>query len=262
MSKEKLALDVILETSAGLLSLIPGAGLIVGPVKSVVSDYATRQLSKREEFRVGEVAQYCILKIKEKCAAGESLRDDDFFFDYNENYRSNAEEVFEGVLTKCKSEHEEKKSKYTSNIFVNVSFNNTSIGDANHYLKLASSITFRQMCLINIFGKNHKNELGIRSSHKHTFTSEQSSIYQEIYDLVQKGVLWKISTKQSVVEGFISSDMLLNSDDDYDKNVYSWMNVIPGRMALSGFGRESYELMGLIEIPNYELDELIQTLKY
>ncbi|MCY9660983.1 hypothetical protein P5G65_29050 [Paenibacillus chondroitinus] len=51
MSNEKLALDVIFETSVWVLSLIPGAEIIVDPVKSVVSDYVIIQLSKREEFR-------------------------------------------------------------------------------------------------------------------------------------------------------------------------------------------------------------------
>ncbi|NOV02324.1 hypothetical protein [Paenibacillus planticolens] len=254
MSREKLVLDVILETSAGILSLMPAAGVFVGPVKAVVSDYATRQLSKREEFRVGEVAKYCISKIKEKCDAGEALRDDDFFFANNENYRSKAEEIFEGVLTKCKNEHEELKSLYIGNIFVNASFYKRSLGEVNHVLKLADNMTYRQICLVALFFNNKPKLYNLRNTEKEYYASEEVSILQEIYDLTRMGILQKEVKK----ERGITVDELNNMQLE---KAIGWDEVIPNKLALSALGMDCYRLMGIEDVTEHDLEKLVNYLK-
>ncbi|WP_426669457.1 hypothetical protein ACPPVU_24985 [Mucilaginibacter sp. McL0603] len=80
-----------------------GAAFVVG-IKEVIN----RQLSNRQEMRVAASTAYILTDVKEKLDRGYHVRTDSFFD--ATNGRSTAEELFEGILLKCKDQYQEKKS--------------------------------------------------------------------------------------------------------------------------------------------------------
>ena len=133
---------------------IPAAGAeVIGVVIAkgatrLLTDYANRRLSRREQIRVGAAAAFALAAIRERLENGEKPREDGFFSEETKG-RSSAEEIFEGVLQKSKNEHQEKKIKLLGNFFANVAFSpDVSVSEANHLLRIAESLTYRQMCLL------------------------------------------------------------------------------------------------------------------
>ncbi len=133
------------------------AGAIAGRAVHVVGDIARRHLSRREKVRVGAGLTFACIKIAQHLEEGRSPRNDDFF-DANTSIRSSSDEILEGVLLKCKSEHEEKKVKLIGNIYANIVFMpEVSAFGANWLLQTVESLTYRQLCIIALVGRkdNH-----------------------------------------------------------------------------------------------------------
>ncbi|MFD1775992.1 hypothetical protein [Paenibacillus rhizophilus] len=263
MNKEKILTETGIEIICDIAKQIPLIGpIIASPAKSVLLDIASRHLSKREEFRVSNTAKYCIEEIKDRVIKGGKLRDDDFFFSNNEIYRSSAEEIFEGVLIKCKNEHEEKKSKFISNIFINISFSNEyKVEEANHLLKVAEDLTYRQLCLIRLFKEHYINPYDIRFNEKEFFNSKEIFLLQEIHELSQMNILNKLKFKEEVINR-LSKEMIHNAFNEGDFQLLNdWGEVIPARMVPSQFGYQCYYTMGVKEVPNSDLDSIIKLLR-
>lgn len=256
MSKEKLYYAGI-KTGISSVGKIPG----IGPaIEYLLEDYFSRQLSKLEETRVGEAARYCITKIEGKVAAGASLRKDDRFFAFNENYRSPATEIFEGILTKCKNEHEQKKSKYICNIFVNVAFGTMSAEQVHYILKLAGTMTYRQLCLLKLICENKRNKYNLREHEVNDIhNAETYSLLHEIYDLTQIRLVDKLMIEEET--GLTWEDDNQNKQTAYNV-VFSLEELIPGRVVPISLGKTMYELLGLEEIQQYELEDIITKLKF
>ncbi|UNK19614.1 hypothetical protein MNQ98_06165 [Paenibacillus sp. N3/727] len=256
MSNEKDALSALIQIPKALIESVPVVGPLIG---YVCEDYANRQLSKLEEFRVGEAAKYCIGKIESKIQNGFTPRDDDRFFASNENYRSSAEEIFEGVLTKCKLEHEQKKSNYISNLFVNVAFEKVSVAQANFLLKLVGTMTYRQLCLIKLFYQNKNNVLGLKTTETVMFFSENISILQEIFELTQLGLVQKLMAEADKTNAtWRDAQLLLQNSFNA---MFGWDEVIPGCMELTALGETAYKLLSLEEMSVLEIENLIKELK-
>lgn len=263
MLKEKILSESVIELLCDSVKQIPVIGPIVAvPTRTVLEDIASRHLSSREQFRIGSTAKYCIEKIRDKMQKGDALRDDDFFFANNENYRSSAEEVFEGVLIKCKNDHEEKKAKFISNIFVSISFSSDyNAVEANHLLKIAERLTYRQMCLIKLFREHFKTPYDIRFNGKEYFNSKEILLLQEIQELSQMNILNKLMLSQEVIPS-ISKEIIHNAFNDGSFQLLNdWGEVIPARMVPSQFGYSVFYTMGLDEIPDYEIEMLKEKLK-
>jgi hypothetical protein len=119
-------------------------------LQKVGKDVAQRWLSPREEARIGAVLIYIHARIHWHIEVGHQIRDDDFF-DQGMHDRSKSDEILEGVLLKCKQEHEEKKLKLISNIYVNTAFMpDVSISGANWLLQKAQEFTYRQLCILSL----------------------------------------------------------------------------------------------------------------
>ena len=106
------------------------APLVVTPIKEIIVDIANRYMSPREKIKVGMAAFYACSKIREHIENADKLRNDDFF-EKKEMGRSDAEAIFDGTVLKCKSDHEEKKTNFLSNIFATPAFSNLSFAAAN-----------------------------------------------------------------------------------------------------------------------------------
>lgn len=127
------------------------AGTLLGQMLEIGGEMCHRALSTRETKRVGASLGFTAVAIQERLDQGERPRDDGFFT-RDETSRSAAEELFEGVLLKCKNEHEEKKLRFISNIFAHAAFNKVSAADANAVLLLSERPSYRQICILAAFG--------------------------------------------------------------------------------------------------------------
>mgnify|MGYP000217843233 CR=1 FL=1 len=158
-------------------------GNVVGKVFATVgSDIHGSFISPNEEVRIGAGAAIAIDLVNKRMCAGDTLRSDDFF-EKNGFRRSNAEDILEGTLLKCKSAYEELKVKHAGCFFANLAFrNDIDVCRASYLLQTFEKLTYRQLCLIAIF-----KQVG-NSSRSHDLlgkdgTPEQWGILQEVQAL-------------------------------------------------------------------------------
>lgn len=187
-----------------------GAGavgvVIAKSIGKLIIEVANRHLSHREEIRIGATAAFALSAIRDRLKEGDKPRDDGFFTSHTGG-RSSSEEIFEGVLLKSKNEHEEKKIRLLGNFFANLAFSpEISAAEANHLLKVAEGLTYRQMCLLTIFyikpqmTESHLRKLDYSDSDQ-SISHETISLLQEIMDMYNQGLLVRRSENGS---GFVA----------------------------------------------------------
>jgi hypothetical protein len=246
----------------------PGGAAVGGTIWVVItealSDVVNRLLSNSEKARIGAAASYAIAEIKSRLKCGQVPRNDGFFED-KKSGRSDADEIFEGVLLKAKNEHEEKKVRILGNIFANIAFSpEFSIGEANHLLQVAEGLTYRQMCILSLV---HKKEgmpkvilrensyvddirdekiLYGRLSYKNV-SNETISILQEAYDICHAGLMICMFK-----QGQSSEDEILS--------LLGWVDIAPDNLVLTGMGERYYKIMGLDDIPDEDIMEVAKHL--
>lgn len=220
-----------------------GAGVVGNITGKLLSDVANRHLSKREEARVGATAVFAISKIQERLEQGHQLRNDSFFEEEAMD-RSQAEELFEGVLLKAKNVHEEKKTKYIANIFTNTSFDSGfSVGEANHLLKLAQGFTYKQICLLALLG-NKFAHLRTRNYQQGRVPFETYSILLQLIELYNLGLVF-----------------CRNDTDSGNVALLGPGEIVPNRIFLTEIARRHYHIMGLEEVPREDiLEEVVRSL--
>ncbi|SRR6266480_3439260 len=126
-------------------------GALGATLQTVATEIVNRELSRREEMRVGATASYAIDFIHERLERGDRPREDKFFLQ-EQSGSSPAQEIFEGVLVKAKADHEERKARFYGVLFANVAFDATcSRSEANYLLHLMDGPTFLQLALISLF---------------------------------------------------------------------------------------------------------------
>jgi hypothetical protein len=217
----------------GAIGLIGGPlGAIGGSITGILlskglSEFADRFLSNREQARVGASAGLTIIGVQENIDRGLTLRQDGFF-DYDEINRSKAEELFEGILIKCKNEFEEKKIKFISNIYKNVAFDSSVNPDnANQILNSVQQFSYRQLTILAFVGQNSNNKFSLRVN---DFRDDYETISTEIEFLLQDFILLD---KQGIISRSDNTSMLDTSD------------VVPGLMKLTQIGLNYFQLLDL-----------------
>lgn len=125
------------------------AGAVVQSLfNKVGEDIKNRILSKKEEERIGKVMNMASEKIQKNKYSGKKLRKSDFF-DANEQGRSTAEEILEGVLFMAQREYEERKLPYIANLYANICFDEQASNEISYELiKLAQDLSYRKMLII------------------------------------------------------------------------------------------------------------------
>ncbi len=251
MNKESKSL-ALLKTGAdafgagigGLIGLLGGpAGAIGGGVAGVIisrilSEFANRALSDREQARVGAAAGLTILGVQDKINSGQILRQDGFF-EPDQINRSKADELFEGILLKCKNEFEEKKIKYISNIYKNVAFDNTvDPNNANQILNSVQQFTYRQLLILSLVGQNVNNQFSLRT---YDLRGKYEMVITETEFLLQDFILLD---KQGLICRNDNSTMLDTSD------------VAPGIMKLTLIGLDYFKLLNLDTVQQNEFSFL------
>lgn len=242
----KLAGDVAGDVGGAAVGLLLGgptgavAGAASGPLlaeaaRKVFGDIAGRFLSNREEIRIADAAFYATSEIAGRLESGEQLRQDDFFTS-DKSGRSDAEEVFEGVLIKCKNEHQEKKAPFLGYLFANVAFSSVSVSNANAILKLAERMSYRQFCILDLcvqedeFGFDNMQFLRLRS---HPAGDEAAFPLTEWRELRSEAIA--VIEPEKSVEG--------------------------PKLRTTSVGISAYELLGLSKIPRAEIQELVDLVR-
>ena len=216
------------------------AGVIVsGTLKGIGKDIKERQLSPREDFRVGKVLAIAALEIHLRLEKGERLRADGFF-DKNPGGRSDAEEIAEAIMLKCQREPQEKKIQYMGYLLASIAFNSNIGADMGHQLiKAAEELTYRQLCILKLavvkdsFGLRVENYRG-----QGTFAIELSQILPECLDLYHRAYI------------NFGGEVAFGPTD-----------VKPASMTLQGIGYDLFKLMKLSSIPEEDIIPIAEVLK-
>ncbi len=226
------------------IGLIGGpAGAIGGNVAGIIiakglNELANRYLSNREQARTGAAASYTIFGVQKKLDEGLTPRQDGFF-DSTDTKRSKAEELFEGILLKCKNEFEEKKIAYISNIYQNVAFDNTiNPFNANQILYAAQQMTYRQISILALIGVNINNHLTLRDQD-----------YRDDYDNVSTDL-------EFILQDFVyleKQGLIVRGDHTA---IIDASDVVPGKMKLSLIGYDFYKILSLSVMKFSEMDFL------
>lgn len=160
-------------------------------VRAIGRDQSSRLLSPREQVRVGGVFTLAASEIVERCRNGENVRDDGFF-DSGESGRSDAEEVWESALLKSQREPEEKKLPYIAHLLANLAFSaEISPAMAHQMTKAAESMTYRQLCILQLCAKRDSFNLRQESYRGRTgpVSRELFQILYEYHDLYNRALI-------------------------------------------------------------------------
>jgi hypothetical protein len=147
--------------TAGLGGAVAGAvaGPFLGMGLELVADFAIRDLSRRERIKAGAGLAYAYSNIILYLEEGRKPREDGFF-DLDETSRSISHEILEGVLIKCKNEHEEKKLRLIGNIYANTAFMpHVSTAGANWLIQQSQDWTYRQLCMLALIQQKENKEV-------------------------------------------------------------------------------------------------------
>ncbi|MGF7119511.1 hypothetical protein [Methanobacterium oryzae] len=233
---------------AGVGFLISGPeGAVIGGISApllkytflhLASEIKNRVIGEREKVRIGATIAFAAEKIQENLEKGLKVRQDDFF-EKKMDERADADEILEGILLAAQREYQEKKLHFYGNLVANIAFYpDIDSEQANFLIKLAGDISYRQLCLLNLFV--NKNKYNLREERYGTKETGAKIVLllQEIYDLDSYGILNH------------SGAALLGVG-----------NIIPAKINVQGAGALLYNLMELWTINTQEINQLADLLK-
>lgn len=235
-------------TVVGLLVAGPPgavAGAILGPgitsaIKKIGDEISTRVLGPREKIRIGATIVYAIKKVDENQKSGKTIRGDEFFKS-NDNDRSSAEEITEGILLNAQREYQEKKIRFHGNLLANIAFHpEVTKEQANYMIRLAEKLSYRQLCIIALFGHSESHNLRDKSwrGAREDISSEKAALLQEIFELYSQGLL----------NG--GGEALLGVGD-----------IVPNKMRIQGITASLYNLMELWSISSKDIEDVVKLLQ-
>jgi len=148
---------------AGPAGLLIGASLptiISESFKTISSDVLSRQISKREEQKIGAGYIFAIQRIEKNLEEGKTIRNDGFMDD--DKVLSDANTILEGVTIKIQKEWELKKLQFYGNFLGNISFRkDIDFNYASVLLRLIESMSYRELCLIAVFQRKGTPEIDL-----------------------------------------------------------------------------------------------------
>ena len=248
--------------AGGVLGFLVGGpegaigGSVIGSISKellkILGDVGVRALSPREEIRVGTAAYLAIEEIRKRLERGEKPRSDGFFQGGESSGRSNAKEIFEGVLLKSRGAYEERKIPHVASIFSNAAFSDDiGASEANYALQVIEGLTFRQMSFLAVFDVKARSagpllaDRELDAENPEPLLQDLSAL-QEIFDLYQKGL---------VHLPFVTPHSPFNV-----QALLSFDEVIPERMRLTEWGARFHSLLGLAEFSDEDLQVATTTL--
>ncbi len=223
----------------------PAGAIVAGTLKGIGKDINERQLSPREDYRVGKVLAITALEIHQRLEQGENLRNDGFF-NKKSTGRSDAEEIAEAIMLKCQREPQEKKIEYIGYLLAGIAFDSNISADMGHQLiKAAEELTYRQFCILKLAVVKNRYDLRNQNYQNHAgFSKELYQVLQECHDLCLKNYLdYKIP-------------LIFNG-----KITVGYVNLQPNNIAIQGIGGDLYNLMKLSSIPDQDIIPIASVLK-
>ncbi|NAT75993.1 hypothetical protein HKX68_03120 [Dickeya dadantii] len=218
-------------------------GVIVAKAGAkLLGDVADRAMSAREKVRVGATAAVAFNKIEKASQSGNEPRKDGFF-NSEEGKRSNAEEILEGTLRRAREEYEEKKILLLGNFYANMVYSpGVSTEEANYYLRLFDSLTYRQLCIMSLIMMKPQYS-DFQNLRKHDYRTKNANmqastvaLLQEIYALYNLGL---VCVRSAGGNGYVS--------------LLAWHDIIPFGLEFTGLGERFYKLFmggGSISLPD------------
>ena len=146
-------------------------------------------------------------------------------------------------MLKSRNDYQEKKTRFYANILVNSAFDETvSPAAIDHVLAMADRLTYRQLCLLQLF--SNPQPIQLRGSNYRKVEIDQipedtRSVLREAYALYQEG-------------------LVINRPEE-DKLVrmgFDVASIRPIRMMRTAFGDRVHRMMGLEGIFTVELTEV------
>ena len=233
----------------GLLGGPPGAvlgGFVGGAfstaVKKLASEMDKRFMGPREQARVGVVCALGAAEIVERINAGDKLREDGFF-EEGEAGRSDAEEVWESLLSKCQREASERKLPYMGHLFAALAFDGTIDLDLAHQIiSEAERLSYRQLCIVRVFAVresfNLKSEPYVsRGRETVGLSKKRYAVLLECFNLYNRGFLGSPNTALTVPQ------------------------IVPSELRVQGIGVVIHNLMRLDLIPEKDLSAVAKRLR-
>lgn len=200
-----------------------------------------RLLGKREEVRIGATMFYSVSKIQENLKNGLAIRTDNFFQNDNTS-RSDADEIFEGIMISSQKEYEEKKIKYLGNLLGNIAFHeDVNKSFANQLIKLSEELSYNQLCLLKIISSSgNLKTLKLRTVNYKMSQKLSRELITVLYDLIY----------------LENRHLIINSEH----HVMGLTDIIPSEFSVQGNGNALIILMELNEIPQQDIIKTIEIL--
>ena len=215
-----------------------GAVASIG-LKALGEKFSRRHLGPREEAKVGALLVLASEEISKRMERGDSLREDGFF---NEKATGgkDSEEVIESVLLKCQREPEAKKIKYMAKLLSNICFDSEISADTAHrIMKVAEQLTYRQLCILKICAIKDSLDLRKENYRSRGYSNNLYAILYDYHDLYLNGYI-----------GFPD-----------EKVEFGPMDLVPGRMDIQDQAEDIFELMGLGDIPQEDLHQIVRDIE-
>ncbi|MES2592881.1 MAG: hypothetical protein V4608_13440 [Bacteroidota bacterium] len=227
-------------TNPTIEGIIVGGGLgsvVTDTLQSIGQDMRNRYLSKKEEARIGTSFFYLLEKFNENVDKGLKVRNDNFFDKQHGDYSRN-DEIVEGLLLIAQKSYEERKVRFISYFYANILFSqNLDTYHANHYLRLAETMSYRQFCLLAIYYEKEKYGLKVDVLPRPS-DIDRYDIRGEMFALDDKALL-------SVHIGVMGSNI----------RGYPFQ---PEEVYITDYGKLFFELFSLAQIPFTDILEVAE----
>ena len=253
MSKGLRISEPSLSSAVGAaIGLVDGPpGVVVGgaiggffsmAVKKLCFEMDSRSMGPREQVRVGALCALGAAEIVERINTGDKLREDGFF-EEGEAGRSDAEEVWESLLSKCQREASERKLPYMGHLFAGLAFDHTIDLDLAHQIiPEAERLSYRQLCIVRVCAVresfNLRSEPYVSRGRETVDLSKKLyPVLLECFDLCNRGFLGSPNTALTVPK------------------------IVPSELRVQGIGVVIHNLMKLDLIPEKDLSAVAERLR-
>jgi hypothetical protein len=216
--------------------VIVATGIVpmINALQDIGFDLENRILGPAEEVRIGAVMLYATDKLERELKRGRVIRGDDFF-EGQHGKRPKAHEVVEGILQAARLDQEEKKVPFYGNLLANIALRDEiDLSQANLYIKLAERMSYRQLCILALFG--YKGEHNLRET---DFRGTPNNISMRLADLLVE--ILELCTQDLVSSG----DAILGLTD-----------IAAANMRVQGAGAALCQYMELHELPAEDIRDI------
>ena len=234
----------------GLLGGPPGAvlGSFVGgafstAVKKLASEMDKRFMGPREQARVGVVCALGAAEIVERINAGDKLREDGFF-EEGEAGRSDAEEVWESLLSKCQTRgvRAEAARTWATCSPVSPSMRAVDLDLAHQVISEAERLSYRQLCIVRVCALRESFNLrskpyASRRQETVSLSKKRYAVLLECFDLYNRGFLGSPNTALTALQ------------------------LVPSELRSQGIGVVIHDLMRLDVIPDKDVSAVAKRLR-